>query len=212
MSQRISGIRQIIDDAFVTALPDGVSVERLATQCRQALLEVMVSGGWGKLELARWLAGPYRHATAAANARVETESLPTGAPRRPSPLRRHVRGDAVSTLVQETRERVALALAGSAPRPTDVAAAHYSGLVARCRDGAGRAGWMPVDRKADGSAMGLYERVMSLAIADYLIRPADYLGMMSICRTCGTLSFDVHCRAENVCTMHMPSLHRLAVR
>lgn len=207
MPQHVSGIRELLNDEAARVLPEGVTVDAIATGCREALLQIMAGTDWGKTELAMWLAGPYRHVTSFSGQRREQAGPETLRP--PARvLKSVVRVDAVEELVRTTRERVLVALRGSAPTQAEVAAAHYSGFVARCRDEAGHAGWMPVD----WSGMGLYDRVISLAVADYLVRPADYLGLMSICRVCGALSFDAQCRAQDVCRLHMPSVRRIALR
>lgn len=188
-------------------LPDDVTLARVADECREALVRIMSGHGWGKMELATWLAGPYRRVTSYARQSREQNGPETIRP--PAHvLKRIVRVDAIEELLATTRERVLGALHAASLPQSEIAAAIYSGFVERARDAGGVAGWVPVD----WPAMGLYDRILSLMVADYLMRPADYLGLLAICRVCGTLSFDAECKAQVVCRMHMPSPRRIAAR
>jgi hypothetical protein len=201
-----SGIRALAPEACVLA--DDVPLHAVADTCRSALLVLMGGHDWSKVELAAWLAGPYREVTRHATKSREHEG---GAQtiRPPSHvLRRIVRVDAVEELLAATRERVRATLHTSTLPQSEIAAAVYSGFVERARDASASQGWVPVD----WPAMGLYDRVMSLVVCDYLMRPADYLGLLGMCRVCGALSFDAECRARDVCRLHMPEPRRAAGR
>ena len=205
MSSQISGIRGLAPEACVLA--DDVALGSVADECRRALLLLMGGYDWSKVELAAWLSGPYRQVTRHANTSREHEGTETIRP--PAyVLKRIVRVDAVEELLAATRERVRAALHTSTLPQSEVAAALYSGFVERARDASGNQGWVPVD----WPAMGLYDRVVSLVVADYLMRPADYLGLLGMCRVCGALSFDAECRAQDVCRVHMPESRRAASR
>ena len=84
----------------------------------------------------------------------------------------------------------------------------HAGYVRRSRDTAGRAGYVPVDHER----MRLSDRVLSLAAVDYLMRPSDYLALLTVCKVCEKITFDPHTRARGLCHAHAPSLRRIPVK
>ena len=149
-------------------VPEPIRVMAVADACRAtAFAFVDEAEGWGKLELARWLAGPY------ANLLRHTESLEpeTSGIVQISRIR-PLDEQAVQRLVwrahvevMETLQNVKTPSEGQ----TFTLAMISLGKVARFRDATGALGWLPTPR-----AKRLAERVLSLVAADYLVRPADY--------------------------------------
>jgi hypothetical protein len=133
--------------------------------------------GWSAKDLACWLAGPYRAATAATSGRVRATSV--------APYGAHEEGT-LERVLFTTRERLLDILthpdgwgeSGFAPRA--VAAA----LVLAVRDSTGTHGYAPVDHPR----ICLFDRIASLFFADYLTRPRDYEDLV-LCEDCGELSF-----------------------
>jgi hypothetical protein len=140
----------------------------VADACRAtAFAFVDEAEGWGKLELARWLAGPY------ANLLRHTESLePETSGIVQIPRVRTLDEQVVQRLVwrahvevMETLQNVKTPSEGQTFTLTMISL----GKVARFRDATGALGWLPTPR-----AKRLAERVLSLVAADYLVRPMDY--------------------------------------
>lgn len=149
-------------------VPEPIRVMAVADACRAtAFAFVDEAEGWGKVELARWLAGPY------ANLLRHTESLePETSGIVQIPRIRPLDEQAVQRLVwrahvevMETLQNVKTPSEGQ----TFTLAMISLGKVARFRDATGALGWLPTPR-----AKRLAERVLSLVAADYLVRPADY--------------------------------------
>ncbi len=150
-------------------VPEPIRVLAVADACRAtAFAFVDEAEGWGKLELARWLAGPY------ANLLRLTASLepPETSGIVQIPRIRTLDEQVVQRLVwrahvevMETLQNVKTPSEGQ----TFTLAMISLGKVARFRDATGALGWLPTPR-----AKRLAERVLSLVAADYLVRPADY--------------------------------------
>jgi hypothetical protein len=182
MSTKPSFLERPNDSRFC-ALPPGHRVRDVADACRSAALGFAWSAhlGWGRMELARWLVGPYAEAAAA------TRSM------RPSGMRRAVTyrpvaEDAVTNLLLATHERVMSELRTVWSWTHDAASARAwidDGLVAGIIDDESELGYAPLD----APGMGLTDRVRSLFIADYLTRPADYVAF-AVCFHCEGATFD----------------------
>jgi hypothetical protein len=149
-------------------VPEPIRVMAVADACRAtAFAFVDEAEGWGKLELARWLAGPY------ANLLRHTESLePETSGIVQIPRVRTLDEQVVQRLVwrahvevMETLQNVKTPSEGQTFTLTMISL----GKVARFRDATGALGWLPTPR-----AKRLAERVLSLVAADYLVRPMDY--------------------------------------
>lgn len=156
---------------------------------------------WGKPELAQWLTNAYRWPTSFAKPRE------IGIP--PASRRMPIQVDKLEELLAETRSEVHAAFERVAAS-TDISfsyAAIHGGSIERCQDAEGAKGWVPVD----GRGMRLSERALSLIAVDYLVRPADYLGLISVCKECGRVSFDALCRARKACHRHRVSQGRIAL-
>ncbi len=193
-------------------LPDGVAVTDVAARCRGAVLMLLESESpvgdhgarqppWGKQELAQWLTGPYRWPTSFAKPREI--GMPPSSRRMPIPV------DRLEELLADTRSEVQAAFARVA-ESTDISfsyAAIHGGFIERCQDDQGTKGWVPVDRQG----MRLSERAISLIAVDYLVRPGDYLGLISVCKECSRVSFDALCRVKQACHRHRASQERIAI-
>jgi hypothetical protein len=116
----------------------------------------------------------------------------------------------LDAVLRATKEEVLATLILAAPPDIDVRFTHRaiaSGHVIRTRDTHGRAGWAPVDLPG----MLFAERILSLVSIDYLMRPADYLALLSVCGICQAVSFDAQVRVGGHCPAHRKSLGKLAV-
>ena len=145
------------------------------------------------MDVAQWLAGPYRTVTSyAAIPDIPDESSTF---RRPPKKLVPARLDLV---LRAAKEEVLATLIMASPPDCDVSFAHRAvatGHVIRTRDVQGRAGWAPVDVPR----MLLADRILSLISVDYLMRPADYLALLSVCGMCQAVSFDAQVRVRGHC-------------
>src|SRR5207253_5308906 len=151
---------------------------------------------WGKRELAEWLIGPYRQLTAYSAEPIEDEVSATFL-RRP----KKVNGSRLDDVLRAAKEEVLATLLMAAPPDSDVRFAQRAisqGHVTRTRDTSGRGGWAPVD--VPGMLLG--DRILSLVTVDYLMRPADYLALLSVCGVCQAVSFDAQVRVRGHCLAH----------
>lgn len=158
-----------------------------ADVCREAGLAFLdgVRSGFGKRELAEWLVGVY----GSVSARITTPSGTSAA----SPM--PVDDRAVGELVDLVRIAVSSALA-------DLTRGDTAAVSEALREQAVTAGhdargfiWIPVDRPR----MRLEARVLSLFVADYLVRPEAYEQDLSVCGDCDAVSFDGAGRACALC-------------
>jgi hypothetical protein len=168
----------------------------VADEARAAMLGILrgVGGGWGKREVARWLTGPYQALTAFAAALEDPEDSTTF--RR---IPRRLANEALDDVLRGAKEEVLATMIMAAPPDSDVRftqRAIATGHVVRTRDSAGRHGWTAVD----APRMRLSDRILSLASVDYLMRPADYLALLSVCGVCQAVSFDAQDRVHGECT------------
>jgi hypothetical protein len=184
-----------------------VRAVHVADASREALLAFLrgTEAGWGKRELAHWLAGPYRAVTSFAATPDVPESSSTF--RRPP---KTLVPDRLEAVIKLAKEETLATLILAAPPDSDVRfsqRAVLAGHVIRTRDAQGRAGWAPVD----APRMLLTERIVSLVSVDYLMRPADYLALLSVCGMCQAVSFDAQVRVRGHCPAHGPSQRKIAV-
>jgi len=159
---------------------EGTSILEVAEHSRVAAVAFLAGTafGWGRRELATWLLGPYRQATAFAEATLGEPAQPTT--RFTEPL-------AVERVLLTARERVIEMLSTRANEWHSFEFARKAidaGLVLNVQDRLAVTGYIP----ATHPSMRLYDRVASLFIADFLTRPRDYEDIL-LCDECGELSF-----------------------
>ena len=196
-SPPLEGIRTVL-------LPDGMRALDVADKARDALLQLLrgVGNGWQKRDVARWLTGPYHEVTAFAAVQEDPEDSTTF--RR---VPRRVATEALDDVLRGAKEELLATLILAAPPDSDVRfsqRAILAGHVVRTRDSRGRGGWTAVD----APRMRLSDRVVSLAAVDYLMRPADYLALLSVCGLCQAVSFDAQDRVRGHCTRCTQQPHK----
>jgi hypothetical protein len=183
-------------------LPEGVRALTVADRAREAMLSFLSGVGWGKREVAAWLAVPYAQVVAFAGP-SELEDSDTF--RRPA---KRVGPAHLEEVLRAAKEEALAALIMAAPPDSDVRftnRAILAGHVVRTRDASGRGGWAPVD----SPRMLLLDRILSLVTVDYLMRPADYLALLSVCGECQAVSFDAQMRVRGRCTKHRKSIGKM---
>lgn len=185
-------------------LPEGVRAHAIADTAREAVLAILrgVDAGWTKRDLARWLAGPYCQLTSFASAPDDSDTF-RRAPKKLIPER-------LEAVLRNAKEEVLATLIMAAPPDSDVRftqRAVLAGHLVRSRDTSGRGGWVPVD----APGMLLADRILSLVSVDYLMRPADYLALLSVCGLCQAVSFDAQVRVKGHCTAHRRSMGKIGV-
>jgi hypothetical protein len=177
-------------------LNDGATRETVALECRSAALDFMsgVGHGWTKLELVRWLIGPYANAVRHG---IDGERTPAV----PSKRRRGaVRPETIEELLVATRGKVLAALEKAALGDgmlDFVEDALEHDFVHRAFGEDGREVWIPMDRPR----MRLRDRVEALFSADYLNDPVGY-GSLYVCHRCEAVVFDAHAREAGMCSAH----------
>ncbi len=196
-----------LDGIPVVALPADVRALSIAERAREAMLAILhgIDAGWSKRELARWLAGPYETLTSYAAALELPEESSTF--RRPP---RGLANDRLEAVLRAAKEEVLATLIMAAPPDSDVRFTHRAvtaGHVVRARDAHGRGGWTPVD----APGMLLSDRILALVSVDYLMRPADYLALLSVCGLCQAVSFDAQVRVRGHCPEHRRSLGKIGI-
>jgi hypothetical protein len=189
----------------VVALPEEVRAVTVAELCRDAMLALLrgVGDGWGKREVAEWLAVPYAEVTSLAAVDLEDSSTFRRLPTKVGPAR-------LDEVLRNAKEEALATLILAAPPDSDVRftnRAVAAGHVVRTRDATGRGGWAPVD----APGMLLLDRILSLATVDNLMRPADYLALLSVCGICQAVSFDAQVRVRGHCPKHRKSSGKIPV-
>ena len=175
--------RESSNDSRLCALLPGIRVNDVADACRSAALGFAWSAhhGWGRRELARWLAGPY------AQAAAPTRSLRSSGLRR-AVIHRPLDEATIEDLLTAARAEIIEMLRSVWSWTDDAAfvrARIGEGMVAGIVDESSGLGFAPVDNPN----MRLVERVRSLFVADYLTRPADYAAF-AVCDDCDGATFD----------------------
>jgi hypothetical protein len=170
-------------DRFVR-LEKGVHVLDVADAAREAALAFvsMSGGGWGRRELASWLVESYEPATVVPRAGAKRSAVNA------SGDGIDLREDEIVRVVARARRHALdlVATASTSWRGEGFAREMVdAGLVVGVSDELGALGYAPVRRPG----MRLADRVVSLFLADFLSRPADY-DAMRICRSCSMASFD----------------------
>jgi len=180
-------------------LEEPISRETIAAECREAALAFMsgVAGGWEKIDLARWLTGPYARATRHCQ-HGERAHVDERAPR--SANGSIIRPAAVEDLLTLTRGRILAALEKAALSDGSLEFADDAidrGFVRRAIDEDRIEVWVPVD----GPRMRLQDRVRSLFVADYLNAPVSYSALY-VCHRCEQVVFDDNARQLGMCSAH----------
>lgn len=172
----------------------------LATACRHAYLRLVVGAhvGWGKVELARWLTGPYRELTVRDGKREWSEPPPSLTVTNDTSLT----DDRITGVLDGMRRDVIVVLR-ELMHPDGVSA-----LTKLAFDGAlvARAGQLvlPLARQR----MTLVDRVLSLIAVDAVTRPEDFEHSLFVCERCEQPTFDVAARPRGVCRVHVSGLTR----
>lgn len=145
--------------------------------CRRAALEVLNDGPrWDGVDLALWLRGSYARLAVQV---TDADEWPA------TILDRRMLGRMVSVARIETLGALDAA-AGVSGIPPWVAACLTSGFVIRTHDEGGRVRFVPSTRPRR-----LVDCVLSLLAVDYLVRPADYGGLLS-CARCARIEIGPH--------------------
>jgi hypothetical protein len=173
----------------------------LANACRRTYLRLVTGAyvGWGKLELAEWLTGPYRELTVRAEWLEAPPSLSIGNDTAPA----SVLGDKVARVLETMRADV-LVVMNELMSPEGVSAftslAFDTGLVAH-----GGFSVVPCARPR----MTLCDRALSLVAIDAITRPEDYEHSLFVCERCKQPVFDVASRERGVCRTHISGINRV---
>jgi hypothetical protein len=155
--------------------------------------------GWGKLELAEWLTGPYRELTIAEEWLEAPPSFAIGNDTAPV----SVLDTRVAHVLQAMRTDVMVVM-NELMTPEGVSAftklALDMGLVAQ-----GGFSVLPRARPR----MTLVDRALSLVAVDAITRPEDYEHSLFICQRCLQPVFDVAARERAVCRTHVSGINPL---
>lgn len=199
--------------------------ESFALACRRAALQLIDAPrrGWGKLELAEWLTGPYQRLSVIDLDPEELLQDELDEPRgsvpdlsaltrgsEPPPSSRLVGNlgvDRVTRLLEATRADVLLVLdelrtAEGVRAFADLAVS--TRLVGRAEDLEGARAFVPRARPR----MSLVDRALSLIAVDVLTNPHDYAVAMFQCERCGVVQFDADARETGMCRMHASGILR----
>ena len=182
-------------------LEAGSTRESVAKDCREASLSFMsgVAKGWDKLDLARWLTGPYAHAT--RHAKRGERVVPLDAPSCDSDSdESEITAATIEALVTRVRGQLLASLEQAALQLgsldfTDEAIERH--LIRKVVDGDGGNVWIPVD----APRLRLRDRLRSLFAADYLNAPYTYAELF-VCHRCEAVVFDDHAKRIGVCGEH----------
>jgi hypothetical protein len=197
------------ESADVGEFPFELTSEELASACRRAYMH-LVNGayaGWGKVELARWLTGPYHRLTVRDDAATSGPFIAArfvSSPSSPSVNSdaSNVADDRVTKLLEDMRTDALLVLR-ELMAPEGLSAfttlAFDTGLVTR------EAGIILPHARA---RMGLVDRVLSLVAVDALTRPEDFEHSLFVCERCHRPVFDVASRPFSVCRVHVSGVNR----
>jgi hypothetical protein len=182
----------------ILTLPEATDSIAVASACREAALAFLnESERWGKAELAMWLMGPYAQLTQYVSPLSRRRS---GEFAKAAPLLREIDARMVDRVIRNAREEVIHTLKGTLDAeggPSFAFSMLSAGFVAKCEDRSRVSGWVPT-----ADARRLADRVLSLLAVDYLTRPADYEGSLSVCTQCGIVELDSISRTRGICHRH----------
>ncbi len=169
--------------------PYEITREEIASAARRAYMRLVIGAteGWGKVELARWLVGPYRR-LAVRDERASDPPPSTGDPS----------GDRVAGILDRMRMDVMLVmheLMSAEGRSAFEMMAFDSELVSRTPEGVTVALTRP--------RMTLTDRVLSLVAIDLIERPEDFEHSLFVCDRCRQPVFDVAARPLSICRIHV---------
>jgi len=175
----------------------------LANACRRAYLRLVVGAhvGWGKTELARWLAGPYRHLAVSGTA----SDYDVAPPSINSALRAAndtVNEDRIASILESMRRDV-LGVLRELMSPEGASAFTKLALDTEL---VGREG--DLVRPRARARMTLVDRALSLVAVDAITRPEDFEHSLFICDRCHQPVFDVASRPLGICRVHISGVER----
>jgi hypothetical protein len=232
MSRTVEAEDLLVD---VGEFPFELTSEELATACRRAYLRVIVGAhnGWGKVELARWLAGPYRRLTLHDWTATESEAViglkSSGAPDSIDLARRPPLAERTSTNVARPS---GFDLTPIPPSGVSVSESRVGTLLTDMRTDVllvlrelmtapGRSAFTTlamdihlVTQTLDASGasvivpqarerMSLVDRVLSLVAVDAIRRSEDFEHSLFVCERCEQPVFDIHARPYGMCRIHV---------
>ena len=186
----------------VGEFPYELTPDELANACRRAYLRLVLGAhiGWGKIELARWLTGPYRRLTVREAwdepppSMAIANDVASGLDERITAVLETMRFDVLLVL------RELMTVEGRAAFTT---LAFDTNLVARVHEGDG-----PLVLPCARPRMSLTDRVLSLVAVDALARPEDFEHSLFICSRCDQPVFDVASRPRAICRAHVSGIER----
>ncbi len=180
--------------------PFELTPDELANACRRAYLRLIVGAhiGWGKVELARWLTGPYRRITVGQRLSEPPPSMAV-ANDTASPI-----DDRLVPVLETMRTDVLLVLRElmtAEGRAAFSTLAFDTHLVEQAEEGTG---YIVIPRARP--RMTLTDRVLSLVAVDALTRPEDFEHSLFVCTRCEQPVFDVAARPRGVCRTHVSGI------
>ncbi len=185
--------------ADVGEFPFELTPDELANACRRAYSRIVVGAhiGWGKIELARWLTGPYRRLTV-RDAWDEPPPSMTIANDVASNL-----DDRIVGVLETMRFDVLLVmreLMTAEGRSAFATLAFDTNLVVTSLGDEGVV--LPCARPR----MSLTDRVLSLVAVDAIMRPEDFEHSLFVCSRCDQPVFDVASRPRGTCRTHVSGI------
>lgn len=142
------------------ALPSQVTLVQVVDAARAAV-RAFVELRTSRVALATWLHGPYQEATRFGPRRLMTSLVPESAGDLEGIIS-HAQDEVRSFIATAIRSQSTDALLRKLPRVVHIVPAH---------DVTGANGFIPIDTQGGPLA----DRVIALALADYLTRPADFV-------------------------------------
>ncbi len=143
------------------ALPTQVTLEQVVDAARDAV-RAFVELRTSRVALSTWLHGPYQDATRFGPRRMVTSLVPESGAQQIDVIIANAQQEVRSFVTTARRSQSTDALLRKLPRVVHIVPAH---------DATGAHGFIPID--AQGGP--LVDRVIALALADYLTRPADFV-------------------------------------
>lgn len=183
-------------------LPIAMSTAAIADGCRDAALSFCrgVQGGWTKRDLAAWLAGPY----AAVARLVDAAVAPPVEASRPStvpPAMDRLAAENIASLLDPAWDTVMACFEALSVGKPDafLDEAFQRGSLAEAISVRGDIMFVPIHRPR----LKLAHRVVSLVLADYLLRAQDYEDGLAFCDACDVVLLGPGAREAGYCTSHM---------
>lgn len=195
----------LLESTDVGEFPFELTPEELGSACRRAYMRLVFGAhvGWGKLELARWLTGPYRRLALRENANELIDAAPPSMTiaNDAAPLS----DDRVWAMLEAMRVDVIgvlRELMTPEGRGAFTKLALDTELVVRSKED----GAIVLPRARP--RMTLVDRVLSLVAVDAITRPEDYEHSLFVCDRCHQPVFDVASRPLGVCRVHVSGVDR----